>query len=288
MHLKKTKKFLLAFVLCACAAIGTLTLTMAAPEPQLSFTSKAELQKYLIQQIMTYKKQTLPVIRLDYPEGGSWDVAWGDGLASADDDISVPADLALSLNALRGHHFDNYTVQYTVNPLVSEKQQAVYNKVMKKTLKKLKLKGKSDKVKARKIARYIENTVSYDHKEAVLSHTAYNPLIKHKAVCEGYSALMYDMCRRSGIPCRIISGNGTMKQDKNGFLYEESHAWNIVKINGKWYDCDVTWSDQGESGGSVRYEFAGSKAFSKDHHPEGYYASDEFVASHPISKTKLK
>lgn len=35
------------------------------------------------------------------------------------------------------------------------------------------------------------------------------------------------------IPCQIIIGKG------NG----EAHAWNIVKIEGKWYQIDVTWDD---------------------------------------------
>lgn len=62
---------------------------------------------------------------------------------------------------------------------------------------------------------------------------AYGALVEKKAVCEGYSRAFQLLCNRLGIDCIKISGtaNGT------------AHAWNNVKLDGEWYDVDVTWDD---------------------------------------------
>ncbi|MDO4504449.1 MAG: transglutaminase domain-containing protein [Clostridia bacterium] len=64
--------------------------------------------------------------------------------------------------------------------------------------------------------------------------TAYGCLCEGKAVCDGISKAYQLLMNRAGVDCRTISG--TSREDSKGF-----HAWNIVKINGKWYHVDVTW-----------------------------------------------
>lgn len=61
------------------------------------------------------------------------------------------------------------------------------------------------------------------------SYTIYGTLIKGKAVCDGYSKTFQYILNQIGIPCiRIIS---------------ETHAWNIVNIDGNNYHVDLTWDD---------------------------------------------
>lgn len=50
----------------------------------------------------------------------------------------------------------------------------------------------------------------------------------HRATSEGYAALFYRMCQQAGISARIVSGT------VNG----EANEWNIVNINGSWYNVD--------------------------------------------------
>lgn len=66
-------------------------------------------------------------------------------------------------------------------------------------------------------------------------------LKKRKAVCSGYSALMAEMCRLAGIEAIVIEGysKGFGYQGKLGDRTD--HAWNAVKMNGKWQQIDVTW-----------------------------------------------
>lgn len=42
-----------------------------------------------------------------------------------------------------------------------------------------------------------------------------------------------------GIPCALITGLGVTGAGKS-----EPHAWNAVKLDGKWYAVDCTWDDQ--------------------------------------------
>lgn len=48
-------------------------------------------------------------------------------------------------------------------------------------------------------------------------------------VCSGYAGAMKTLCDRVGIPCVIVTS--------------DSHAWNNMEIEGKWYAVDVTYND---------------------------------------------
>lgn len=68
---------------------------------------------------------------------------------------------------------------------------------------------------------------------------AYGALINGKALCEGYSdaftLVMYSM----GIETAQVHGES--KDSSTSQI--ESHAWNIVKLDGEWYNIDLTWND---------------------------------------------
>jgi len=70
----------------------------------------------------------------------------------------------------------------------------------------------------------------------------YESVLKKKtAVCAGYSNLMSAMCYYAKIEVDIISG-WSKGFNYPGYLYKNSdHAWNAVKIGGKWKLIDVTW-----------------------------------------------
>ena len=59
----------------------------------------------------------------------------------------------------------------------------------------------------------------------------YGALVNRVAVCQGYSQAFCFLARMAGLDC--------------GFLSNESmnHAWNVVQLNGKYYNLDVTWDD---------------------------------------------
>ena len=64
------------------------------------------------------------------------------------------------------------------------------------------------------------------------SGNAYGALINNKAKCDGISMAMKWVCEEMGIPCIFVTG-------KEGTA-DAGHAWNMVELDGKWYNIDLT------------------------------------------------
>ena len=96
-------------------------------------------------------------------------------------------------------------------------------------------------------------------------YTAKGALIDHLAVCQGYSEAYLLLTTAAGLECKIISGTA------NG----DNHAWNIVKIDGKWYNVDVTWDDPtntvktGTANLKYNYFLIPDSVMYQDHKPDG-------------------
>lgn len=59
-----------------------------------------------------------------------------------------------------------------------------------------------------------------------------------KGICEDYSRLYKKMCEAVGVECQFIDGLAKhLSQRTKGM----EHAWNAVKISGKWHLLDATW-----------------------------------------------
>ncbi|MDP4181474.1 MAG: DUF5050 domain-containing protein, partial [Bacillota bacterium] len=91
---------------------------------------------------------------------------------------------------------------------------------------------------------FINNTLPDD------SHTAYGALIKNIAVCDGYARSFQILLNAVGIQSQMIIGdfnslNGSLSTSvKNGENeIKWRHAWNIVKLDNKYYQVDVTADD---------------------------------------------
>ena len=61
----------------------------------------------------------------------------------------------------------------------------------------------------------------------------YSTFVSRETVCEGYARGAEYLLQQLGIPCILIEGNAN----------DDSHAWNAVLCDGKWYGMDVTWGD---------------------------------------------
>ena len=80
------------------------------------------------------------------------------------------------------------------------------------------------------------------------AHTAYDALISGKAVCDGYAIGYALILKALGIDCKVVTGNAY-----DNSIYAGGHAWNIVKLDGQWYEEDTTWADTGSR--EVLYDF---------------------------------
>lgn len=73
----------------------------------------------------------------------------------------------------------------------------------------------------------------YKGKQKLIEET----LGKRIALCQGYATLFNDLADKVGIKSYIISGY----TKQNGEVKERGHAWNIAKIDNRWYVFDPTW-----------------------------------------------
>lgn len=81
--------------------------------------------------------------------------------------------------------------------------------------------------------KYVEDTKG--------GQTAYGAIVLGKAVCEGYAEALQCLLRAAGIQSFIIIGEGADPATGKA----QPHAWNAVRIDGKYYYVDPTWGDQG-------------------------------------------
>ncbi|MBP3435199.1 MAG: hypothetical protein J6K62_02580 [Clostridia bacterium] len=95
------------------------------------------------------------------------------------------------------------------------------------------------------------------------AHNLYGALVEGKAVCEGYARAFQYLLYQAGMQCLFVEGTSVRPGSSKG----EAHAWNVVKINGKYYHTDVTWDDQSDSLFSVIHAFFDlNDAFIKEGH----------------------
>ena len=86
---------------------------------------------------------------------------------------------------------------------------------------------------------YIVNNTQYDYDRLLngtvpeVSHSPLGVLQYGVAVCQGYAYAFELLCDLSGIECDFVGG----------VAGGGGHAWNQVKVDGKWYNIDVTWDD---------------------------------------------
>ncbi len=96
--------------------------------------------------------------------------------------------------------------------------------------------------KFRAIFRWITENIEYN--KSAGSTTEGDKIIrKNKAVCQGFSNLLKEMCETVHIPCEVVVGyTKTEAKDINKKLKKTDHAWNMVQLYGKSYLVDVTWA----------------------------------------------
>ena len=176
---------------------------------------------------------------------------------------------SISGNSNEGYDLNIF---YDVSYLSSLEQEEKVDEEVSNLLKSLDLSNKTDYQKVKAIYDYICSNVTYDHdnlndKSYSLKYTAYAALINKTAVCQGYASLFYRLALDTGVDTRVISG------EAGG-----PHAWNIVKLNGKYYNLDSTW-DAGRS--TYAYFLKNTNDFD-DHVRDNDYQSNEFIEEYPM------
>ena len=89
--------------------------------------------------------------------------------------------------------------------------------------------GMSDLEKEIMIIEWLVGNCRYEIGENWSRSTAYSCIVLGKAQCSGYADAFLQTAKLCGLDVR--------------YVYSETHAWNLVKLDGDWYHVDVTWED---------------------------------------------
>lgn len=114
---------------------------------------------------------------------------------------------------------------------------------------------------------FICTNVRYDKMKKPYSHEIIGPLGQGVGVCEGIAKSVKVLCDALGIWCIIAISDAN--PDKK---IKYRHAWNVVKLGGRYYHLDVTFDNSLGHGEIVRYDYFNleDKQFFRDHEPVIY------------------
>lgn len=151
------------------------------------------------------------------------------------------------------------------------------------------LKGYSNYEQIKYVHNWLIDNLEYDttYKQTDI-HNVYGALVNRKVVCEGYARAFKYILDGLNIENILVSGTATNSNNST-----ESHAWNYVKLDGKWYAIDVTWDDPIIKGGGrltdkLRYQnfLKGKDEFLSNHIEDGYLSENSIKFVFPELNSK--
>lgn len=169
-------------------------------------------------------------------------------------------------------HWNDGVCSFQLSYLDTLEELAYVDQQAQAIVDSLDLDGEDDYTKVKLIYEYIGTHFVYDH--SLTKYSAYDGLTTGSMVCQGYALLTYRTMWDAGIPCRIITGRSE----------NQNHAWNIVLLDGQWYNLDITWDSALEQGGEMSWNFflKGEEDFD-GHIRFPAFTTDEYVAAHPMA-----
>ena len=141
-----------------------------------------------------------------------------------------------------------------------DKQIETYNKrieiCVNDIVSQLKLLNCSDFEKVKRLHDYFCLNITYDHEalhtskvnRLVAAHSMIGVFAKQRAVCEGIAKAFKFILNVVDVACIVVDGKASLFQ-------EGGHSWNIVRIDGKPYQIDITWDLANTKNGLVNYDY---------------------------------
>lgn len=165
-------------------------------------------------------------------------------------DIINDANILPSINNYV-HPFNSYAsfsisvnnfgkVNVTIERIYTDEIISVLNKKIKEIESNIITNNMDNREKIKAVHDYIINNTKYDEEKEYTeingiknyknkSNIAYGPLINSKAICGGYtdamSIMLYDL------------------DIYNFKISNDNHVWNVINIDDKWLNTDLTWDD---------------------------------------------
>jgi hypothetical protein len=108
--------------------------------------------------------------------------------------------------------------------------------------------AKSEIERVRVLFTWVATHINYDdvafNSGNIRASPAENVLLTKKAVCDGYSNLLKELCVAAGLESEKIIGYAKGYGYEVGEKFKETnHAWNAIKIENEWKLFDATWAN---------------------------------------------
>ncbi len=111
---------------------------------------------------------------------------------------------------------------------------------------------------------FICENIHYDKLKKPYSHEIIGPLGHGVGVCEGIAKSVKVLCDALGVWCIIVISEANPEKK-----IKYRHAWNVIRIDGKYYHLDVTFDNTLSRDDAVRYDYVNlaDKQIFRDHEP---------------------
>ena len=192
-----------------------------------------------------------------------------DGHELADIYFKVRLDhphLFYSVNYKYRFYPDSEYVEMIPEYLFQKNKLEEHKKAMEARVKKLARQAErlSEKEKELFIHNFICENVRYDKLKKAYSHEIIGPLGQGVGVCEGIAKTVKILMDTLGIWCIIAISDAN--PEKN---IKYRHAWNIVRIDGKYYHLDATFDNSLSKNGTIRHDYVNlnDAQIFRDHEP---------------------
>lgn len=235
------------------------------------FTSQELATKYLKNQLVNRNKDITVIFNSNTFPSGLMQTMYEEARKDLEQNISSSADegdylrytikpgtikLSSGIDGKVGN-LTSYTLNFKLDYYTTENQEKEVDNKVAQILDTFAKKGITkesnvyDKCKA--VYDYLTLNVKYNNQKnpetGELMITAYDSLIRKEAQCYGQTMGAYRLLKELGVVNRRVDGK--LKVDGK----EINHGWNIVLIDGKWYNFDVTASAAYyEDTGSITYK----------------------------------
>ena len=181
-----------------------------------------------------------------------------EGIAGKKESIAFPAPISMDefdmvWEFYRYDHTEHYWLPTTYGYEYSKETEKVYSLIFGgKDTQYLTFTAVQDAAFERETQKYIDLTKSLtsEYEKALVlhdalvknvtydlgapnAHNAYGAIVEKRAVCEGYAESYQYLLHLCGIQSYFVAG----------FSNDEAHAWNLVRLDGKYYYTDTTWDD---------------------------------------------
>lgn len=164
------------------------------------------------------------------------------------------------------YYQDSTYVELMPEYLFSKDKIREHRQAMNARVKKLARQAENlgEKEKEQYIHDFIVQSVKYDKLKKEYSHEIIGALGNGVAVCEGMAKAVKILCDELGIWCIVALSEANPQK---GIRYR--HAWNVVRIDNKYYQLDATFDNTLSKGNEIRYDYfnLADKQFFRDHEP---------------------